>query len=242
MPDRYDDEIERLRSVEVPDQWDDISRRAADEPVSGPADLDGLRRRVRWPLLLAAAAVLVLVAGSAAVVLRDDDQVTEIEPTGTTAERPDSPAQQPPPSVSLSLPPGAVTSCRGMVFGASGDPAGHVPVPGPADPPLVPADAMAGVNSTWHSTNGDQTMEIHFPATRVADLVGERTETVETVWGEATLRYAPYGLADAVQIRVPLSFSPPCNLWDITVRGPDQAANRALAIETATPSTSGTGG
>jgi hypothetical protein len=241
MPDRYDDQLETLRNVEVPDQWDDIYRRAADEPASRLADLDGEPTRVRWPLLLAAAAVLVLIAGSAAVVLRDDDEVTEIEPTGTTAERPDSPAQLPPPSVSLPLPPGAVTSCRGFVLSPD-DAVGHVPVPGSADPPLVPADAMAGVNSTWHSTNGHQTMEIHVPASRVADLVGERTETVKTLWGEATLWYAPYGSPDAVQIRVPSSLPPPCNLWDITVRGPDQAANRALAIETATPRTAGTGG
>ena len=69
MPDRYDDQLEILRNVDVPDQWDDISRRATDEAVNASADLDGGLGHSRWPLLLAAAAVLVLVAGSAAIWL-----------------------------------------------------------------------------------------------------------------------------------------------------------------------------
>jgi hypothetical protein len=100
---------------------------------------------------------------------------------------------------------------------------------------LVPADAMAGVHTTVHSTNGLQAVEIHIPATRAVDLVGERTETVETVWGDAdaTVWYAPYGLQDTVQVRVPTRLPAPCNVWDITVRGPDVPANRALAIKIA---------
>ena len=125
------------------------------------------------------------------------------------------------------------------MFAASADGSGLVPVPGPADPPLVPADAMAGVNTTVHSTNGQQAVEIHIPATRIVDLVGERTETIETLWGEATIWYAPYGSQDTVQVRVPTRLPSPCDAWDVTVRGPDEAANRALAIEiaseTATP-------
>jgi hypothetical protein len=121
-----------------------------------------------------------------------------------------------------------------MLF-ASADGSGFVPVPGPADPPLVPADAMAGVNTTVHSTNGQQAVEIHIPATRVVDFVGERTETVETLWDDtdATVWYAPYGFQDTVQVRVSTRLPPACDVWDVTVRGPDDAANRALAIEIA---------
>jgi hypothetical protein len=191
-------------------------------------------KRPHWLLLVAAAVALIWVAGSAAVLLRDDKEATAPHPTGTTGKRPNAPAERSTPSVSVSLPPGAVTDCMGM-FATSADGSGLVPVPGPADPPLVPADAMAGVNQTMHGTNGQQAVEIHFPATRIVDLVGERTEIVETVWGDtdATVWYAPYGLQDTVQVRVPTRLPPPCDVWDITVRGPDVPANRALAIKIA---------
>ena len=211
-----------------------LSDRIPNGPVNPAAGPNGGPKRPHWLLLVAAAATLILAAGSAAMVLRDDEDVTQSEPTGTTAERPDSPAERSTPPVSVSLPPGAVTDCRG-VFVATADGSGLVPVPGPAHPPLVPADAMAGVNQTMHGTNGQQAVEIHFPATRVVDLVGERTETVETLWGDvnATVWYAPYGFQDTVQVRVPTRLPPLCDVWDITVRGPDVAANRALAIEMA---------
>jgi hypothetical protein len=61
MPDRYEEELDRLRSIDVPDQWDDVSRRAPVGPVQ-PSEPGG--RRARWPILVATAAILVLVAGS----------------------------------------------------------------------------------------------------------------------------------------------------------------------------------
>ena len=175
--------------------------------------------------------------------MRDDDEVTEIEPTGTTAERPDSSAQQPPPSVSLSLPLGAVTSCRGMVFRGIGRPGGPCAGAGPRRP-TIGARGRHGRGETRPGTARTATRRwrstFRPPGLRISSANAPRPSRPSG--GEATLWYAPYGLADAVQIRVPTSFSPPCNLWDITVRGPDQAANRALAIETATPRTSGAGG
>jgi hypothetical protein len=93
---------------------------------------------------------------------------------------------------------------------------------------------MAGVNTTVHGTSGHQTVEIYMPATRVVDLVGQRTETVQTLWGEAAkVWYAANSIQDTVQIRVPTRLPPPCDIWDVTVQGPDVAANRALAIEIA---------
>jgi hypothetical protein len=90
---------------------------------------------------------------------------------------------------------------------------------------------MAGVTTTWHATVGPQTVEIHIPATVARDLHGERTEAVNTVWGDATVWYAAYGIPDTVQIRVPVGL-PACGL-DVTVHGPDETANRDLAVEIA---------
>jgi hypothetical protein len=227
MPDRYDEELERLRSMDVPDQWDDISRRATAGPVQ-PSEPGG--RRARWPILAATAAILVLVAGSTTVLLRDDQDVTETEPTGNTAQEPDHPTERSAPPASVSLPPGAITSCTLLLAPAAGS--GLVPVPGPADPPLVPDEPMAGVDTPFHIDHGSQTVEIHVPATRAGDLASERTETVETSWGEATVWYAAYGNRDTVQIRLPSRLGSGCD-WDVTVHGPDEAANRTLAIDIA---------
>jgi hypothetical protein len=91
---------------------------------------------------------------------------------------------------------------------------------------------MAGVKTTWHAAAGLQTVEIHIPATAAGDLSGERTETVDTTWGDATVWYAAYGSEDTLQIRVPVAL-PACGQWDVTVHGPDETANRDLAIEIA---------
>jgi hypothetical protein len=206
-----------------------------DGSASIAINLDANQRRRRWSLLMAAAGVLILVAGWAAVLLRDDDDVTEIRPADTTVEPTDPQLELPTPPESESvLPPGVSTSvlaCSSGLLVASNPESGLVLIPGAADPPLVPATAMAGVNSTWHGGVGSQAVEIHFPGTQVDDL-GERTETVSTVWGEATVWYAPYGTVNAVQIRVPTT-APGCSPgdWDVTVHGPDETANRNLAVE-----------
>jgi len=234
MRDRYDEQLERLRSMDVPDQWHDISRRATVGPVQPSAASEAGARRAHWPILVATAAILVLVAGATAALLRNDDQdATETEPTGTTAREPDHPTERSTPSASVSLPPGAVTSCMLTIAPAAGS--GLVPAPGPANPPLVPSEAMAGVSTTFHIANGPQTVEIHVPATRVVDLASERTETADTLWGEATVWYTAYGNQDTVQLRLPSRLGPGCD-WDVTVHGPDEAANRALAIEIASGS------
>jgi len=88
MPDRYDEELERLRSMEVADQWDEICRRATVGLVQ-PSEPGG--RRARWPILVATAAILVLVAGVTTVLLRDDQDVTETEPTDTPGATPGAP-------------------------------------------------------------------------------------------------------------------------------------------------------
>lgn len=233
MPDRYDEELERLRNMDVPDQWDDISRRATVGPVQ-PSELGA--RRSRWPLLVATVAILVLVAGVTTILLRDDQDVTETEPSDATDREPSAQPGRSTPSSRPTLPPDAViTSSSCTLLIASGGGSSLVPLPGPADPPLVPAESMAGVTDTQHIDNGPQTVEIHVPATRVGDLASERTETVDTSLGEATLWYAAYGNRDTVQVRVPSQSLPGCD-WDVTVHGPDEAANRALAIEFASGS------
>ena len=65
MPDRYDEELERLRSIDVPDQWDDISRRATVGPVqpSEPGALLGHRR-----ISSGTCATTLLAAASAAAI------------------------------------------------------------------------------------------------------------------------------------------------------------------------------
>lgn len=237
----------------VRDPFQAMSRfhRTQTGPVDPSADVGGGgRKSSHWPLLVGAGALLVSVAGSAALVMRDNEHATEVEKAKsdehatevektTSVKRPDSAADQGTPSASEYSPPAMASDCVEMPTGAvhtdrlimmaSSDESGLVPVPGPAEPPLVPGDAMAGVNQTLHGTQGQQTVEIHVPATRVADLAGERIETVQTLWGVATVWYAPYGVQDMVQVRVPLLRV--CDVWDVTVRGPDVAANRALAIE-----------
>jgi len=74
MPDRYEEGIRALQVLEVPDQWDEIRRRANGGLIVA---LDGERgeRRRRWPLLLAAAA-LTFVVGISALLLREQNDVT----------------------------------------------------------------------------------------------------------------------------------------------------------------------
>jgi hypothetical protein len=74
MPDRYEEGLRALQVTEVPDQWDDIRRRADGGLIVTP---DGERapQRRRWPLLFAAAA-LTFVVGMAALLLREQSDVT----------------------------------------------------------------------------------------------------------------------------------------------------------------------
>jgi len=235
--------VRTLRAVAEATPVDPVpaNRVDGDRSVSAALDLDANPRRRRWPLLVAVATVLVLVAGSAAVLLRDDNDVTEIRPADTTVEPADPQRELPtPPDSESVLPPGVSTSvlaCSSSLLVASDPESGLVLAPGAADPPLVPTTAMAGVNSTWHGRIGSQTVEIHFPGTQVDDLGGARTETVSTVWGEATVWYSPYGTENAVQVRVPTT-APFCSpgYWDVTVHGPDETANRNLAVELVSPS------
>ena len=74
MPDRYGEGIRGLQVIEVPDQWDDIRRRA-DGGLIVTLDAESAERRRRWPLLLAAAA-LTFVVGMAALLLREQSDVT----------------------------------------------------------------------------------------------------------------------------------------------------------------------
>jgi hypothetical protein len=80
------DEESNLRSMDVPDQWDDISRRARVGSVQ-PSEPE----ETAWPVLVAAAGVLVLVVGATTVPAADDPDVTETEPAGTTAQESDHP-------------------------------------------------------------------------------------------------------------------------------------------------------
>lgn len=79
MTDRYDDGLRALDTLEPPDQWDEIQRRAAGGLIV-PLDADRPQRRGRWPLLLAAAALVLVIAGAAATLR--DEPVTTIGPRG----------------------------------------------------------------------------------------------------------------------------------------------------------------
>jgi hypothetical protein len=174
---------------------------------------------------------VILIAGSIATLRRNDHEVTETRPSASTTEPLDQPDDRAVPSIPETLPTPQYSSCIALLA-APEDGSGFAFVPGPATPPLLSADAMAGVNTTWHATAGPQTVEIHIPATAAGDLHGERTEAVNTTWGDATVWYAAYGIEDTVQIRVPVAL-PACGQWDVTVHGPDETANRDLAIEIA---------
>ncbi len=89
MPDRYEDGVRALQTIEVPDQWAEIEGRAANGLIVplGPYNLGGRGRR-RWPTLLAAAATLVLVVGGVALAFRDDNDVRTTDPTMTTEPTP----------------------------------------------------------------------------------------------------------------------------------------------------------
>ena len=89
MPDRYEDGVQGLQTIDVPDQWAEIEARAAHGLIV-PLDPDNVagRGRRRWPALLAAAAALVLVVGGVTLVLRDDDDVRTTDPTMTTESTP----------------------------------------------------------------------------------------------------------------------------------------------------------
>jgi hypothetical protein len=99
MPDRYEEGIWALQDIEVPDQWDDIRRRAEGGLV---VTLDWERgdRRRRWPLLLAAAA-LTFVVGMAALLLGEQSDVT----TDPTIEGPTPPTSGSGAPSTSALPP-----------------------------------------------------------------------------------------------------------------------------------------
>ncbi|MGH9110834.1 MAG: hypothetical protein ACRDZN_00805 [Acidimicrobiales bacterium] len=91
MPDRYEDGVRALQTVDVPDQWTEMEARAATGLIV-PLDPDNLggRGRRRWPTLLAAAAALVLVVGGVTLALRGEDDV-RTDPTMTTTPTTDGP-------------------------------------------------------------------------------------------------------------------------------------------------------
>jgi hypothetical protein len=127
MPDRYEDGVHALQTIDVPDQWAEIEARAATGLIV-PLDADHLGRggRRRWPAMLAAAAALVLVVGGVTLVLSDDDDVRTTDPTMTTESTP-------PPTD------------RPDVLEGPGTPTSTAPdqaAPGPGDP-AAPAPSQA---------------------------------------------------------------------------------------------------
>lgn len=104
--------------------------------------------------------------------------------------------------------------------------------PGPSDPPVIDGLTPTPGDGTWHLTAGDQVAEVRVPGTVVVDLVGERTEQVDlTGRGEATIWFGD----GWVQVRwfPGTSNDGRCDSFDVTVGGPDEAANRDLAVELA---------
>jgi hypothetical protein len=127
MPDRYEDGVHALQTIDVPDQWAEIEARAANGLIV-PLDADHLGRggRRRWPALLAAAAALVLVVGGVTLVLSDDDDVRTTDPTMTTESTP--PTDRP----DVLEGPGTPTStARDPAAPGSGDPAAPAPSEAP---------------------------------------------------------------------------------------------------------------
>lgn len=128
MPDRYEDGVRALQTIDVPDQWAEIEARAANGLIVplGPDNVGGRGRR-RWPALLAAAAALVLVVGGVTLVLRDDDDVRTTDPTMTTESTP-PPTDRP----DVLEGPGTPTSTApDEAAPGSGDPAAPAPSEAP---------------------------------------------------------------------------------------------------------------
>ncbi len=155
MPDLYEEGIRALQVIEVPDQWDDIRRRA-DGGLIVTLDWERGERRRRWPLLFAAA-VLTFVVGMAALLLREQGDVT----TDPAIEGPAPPTGgQDAPSTSA-LPPTtqrpSTTDVPAARFGAcprdlelttTTAPAGWSTAMEPADAVLTP-DPPAGVDQRF---------------------------------------------------------------------------------------------
>lgn len=112
-------------------------------------------------------------------------------------------------------------------------------LPGPSEPALLGPEwsAEAGARpGVWHVVTEEQQVEVHVPGVIVTDLMGERTEPVslEGRAADATVWFA----ADWVQVR---SFGgrhapEPCSSdqsFTVTVGGPDERANRDLAVRIA---------
>lgn len=223
-----------LGAVTPPDQWSDITERAASPGAMSPLG-SGEPVRSRRPYLLAAAAVLVVaaIAGGLSLASRDDGGTDQVVagPTGEGMVADPDPTDD--DETETAVVPSGEASCA-VGLNASVDPGASWPLgAGRSDPAVVDpswgdleGDATQGI---WNLVDEDQRIEIHVPGLMVMDLVGERTE--EVLLGEnwkATVWFTD----EWVQVRYfGGSETPnPCVSFTVTATGATEEQNRDTAV------------
>ncbi|MBK5223371.1 MAG: hypothetical protein JJE52_10955 [Acidimicrobiia bacterium] len=200
-----------IEDVPVPDQWDDIVRRAEDGEIPLVSDSD--RRRARWPLgvVAAAAGVMTIVGGLAAIDRSGDQQVATVD-TSTV----DSPAD---PSPAPDLP---VLACSGGELSAGSVPEGAEL----GGAPLYTASLVQGT-ATWAWFVGDQQVQLNVPSIPWADE-GHPADTVDEPAG--TILHQPASTLFVGSSGLPAEGG--CDSYDVMVAGgtPDEEASLARDV------------
>jgi hypothetical protein len=183
MADRYDQALQALAEIPVPDQWEEITQRAARSGIVVPLDhRDGSRRQRRWRTLAAVAVLAALVAIGAVLLRRQTNDVVIDQPSTTEPE-----SQQTAPSTTTAAPEPTdpIEAPSGGVPPPDISEAGNYPVSACSDIALTATDPPVGIEADMQRVSDDP----RAPEGLGASLVGvfptdsaQRAVLVATGW------------------------------------------------------------
>jgi hypothetical protein len=236
MTDDYDRGVQALREVPVPDQWEEITARAARRGLVVPLDdPEGWRRRRRWPMLAAVAASVAVLVGAVALVTREDpDGRTVTDSTTTTTTDATTSTTTDTTTTTSATAPGAVdrptaedlgnqpaSACSPLFFATTTAPSGIAA--GQQDP--QPNDPR--VPSTVHSSligvfPGETTTRAVFVIAGWPDLGVETGTMVDGPFPGTQTWTAPYDDGWIAEIPVPLeTYTCPATLIGLGINETD---------------------